>query len=78
MAQHHFSVTHRPVTKAVATKRDRIARKVGGRGCGCGCGYISVRLPEGPRAWGYCPNLGEPFDRATAREIVAAWNAAGV
>ena len=74
MAEFNFGVTSTPVTKAVATKRDRIARKVGGRGCG----YLSVRLPEGPRSWGFCPNRGEPFDRATAREIIDAWKASGV
>ena len=74
MSSFMFAVTSKPVAKSTANKRDRIARRIGGSGCG----YISTRQPEGPRSWGYVPNLGAPFDRAIAREIEAAWKAEGV
>lgn len=31
--------------------------------------FFSPRMPEGPRYWFACPNLGEPFDRATANRV---------
>lgn len=82
MSNHFFAVHDGQFGKKLAggqkaaRKRDRIARKVGGKGCG-----YTYYYAEGERRWyghGYCPNLGEPFDSRTAREIEAAWAAAGV
>lgn len=75
MSEHYFAATTEPVSAQVSERRDRIAREVGGPGCG----YTTISPPEGgQRSWGVCPNRGEPFDRATAREIMAAWAEAGV
>lgn len=59
-----------------AQKRDSIAREIGGRGCG----YEYFRDPGKSRmhGFGYAPNRGEPFDRQTAAEIMAAWEKGGV
>lgn len=73
-AEFFFAVTSQPVPAKVARKRHRIAREVGGKGCG----YVSARMPDGHRAWGYGPNRGHPFDAATAAQIRDAWAAAGV
>lgn len=71
----NFAVTTKPVSKRTSAKRDRIAREVGGRGCG----YTTITEANGtPKSWGYAPNRGFPFDSQTAREIEAAWKAAGV
>lgn len=72
MSEHYFAATTEPVSAQVSERRDRIAREVGGPGCG----YTTISPPGGQRSWGVCPNRGEPFDRATAREIT--WTAAGV
>ncbi len=71
MSEHCFAVVSGidVPSKAKARRRDQIARKVGGQGCG----YVRVKMPDGPRAWGYVPNLGEPFDSQRVREIEAAW-----
>lgn len=62
--------------KKTAAKRSRIARKVGGAGCGYTYYYDDARKEW--RGWGYCPNLGHPFDRDTALAIQTAWASAGV
>jgi hypothetical protein len=74
MSEHYFASSSKPVPVKTANKRDRIAREVGGSKCG----YTSANMPDGPRSWGYCPNRGEPFDSATAREIMDAWERSGV
>lgn len=74
MSIYHFAVTHTRVPKRTAAVRHKIAREVGGPDCG----YTAAEMPEGPRAWGYCTNKGEPFDSQRARDIKAAWTAAGV
>ena len=76
MSEYFFAASnlYKPPTATVAQKRDRIARRVGGPGCG----YTRAKLPEGIRAWGYCQNRGEPFDRQTAAEIQREWGLCGV
>jgi hypothetical protein len=62
-------------SEVIANRRHAIARAVGGEGCG----YVLATLPgEGRRAWGYCPNMGHPFDRAVASAIERAWMVEGV
>lgn len=74
MSDFFFAVTRKPVAARTAAKRDRIARRVGGPRCG----YVTTKQPDGPHSWGYAPNLGAPFDRATAAAIQAAWAKEGV
>jgi hypothetical protein len=51
------------------TRRDRIARKIGGPACG----FVQIHDPTGRwKSWFYGPNRGEPFDRQLAAEIDAA------
>ena len=59
-----FGVRAEKISKKEATRRNKIAREVGGRGCG----YAST--PEG--SWFYGPNQGEPFDSRLAAEIMQA------
>lgn len=58
-----------------AAKRHRIARQTEE---GAGYTYYFDDDCGVWRGWGYCPNLGHPFDSQTARKIMAAWAAAGV
>lgn len=74
---HFFSVINDAPRnwKTRARKRDRIARSIDAT-----AGYVYYQ-DCGTRthtAYGYVQNRGEPFDRAVAREIEAAWVAAGV
>ena len=49
-----------------ATRRDRIARKIGGPSCG----FVQIHEPTGRyNSWFYGPNRGEPFDRQLAWDI---------
>ena len=75
MSEHYFGLQRGTISKRVVNKRDKIAREVGGERCG----YTYATIPgNGPQGWGFAPNRGEPFDSATAREIMDAWAAAGV
>lgn len=74
MSEFHFAVSTARISAATSRKRHAIARRVGGKGWG----YTSANMPEGPRAWGYGPNLGEPFNSRIAREIRDAWATEGV
>lgn len=74
MAQHHFAVSRTLLPARTVQRRDSIAREIAGRTA------AFVQICEGGRwlSWASIPNRGEPFDRALAREIEAAWKAAGV
>lgn len=61
--------------KKAATKRHRIAKSIDST---AGYVYYFDDARKEWRGWGYCRNYGAPFDQATAREIEAAWAAAGV
>lgn len=75
MSEFNFGLQRGKLTKITVTKRDRIARKVGGPRCG----YVYTNVPGlGWQGWGYAPNRGAPFDDRLAAEVHAAWDAAGV
>ncbi len=76
MGEYLFAVTTKKMTKTQATKRDKIAREVGGNGCGYVHFYDGARHEY--RGWGYAPNRGQPFDTYTSSAIYAAWAKAGV
>ena len=65
-------------------RADQIARKHGAvlinhTDPGCGCGYgCTYDCPENRRHWFCCPNLGEPFDSATARAVESDLRQAGI
>lgn len=61
--------------KTAAAKRYRIAKKIDPT---AGYVYYFDSARQEWRGWGYCRNMGHPFDQATARAIEAAWKAAGV
>ena len=79
MSEHFFAVSATldplPGGQEAARKRDRIAKRIDNR---AGFVYYRDNADRRYRSWGFCPNRGEPFDRATAAEIQAAWIAAGV
>ena len=72
MSVYHFGVSRTTSTREVSAtrerRRDRIARRVGGEGCS----YVYAEMPEGWSGWYSAPNLGDPFDRLTALEVLAA------
>lgn len=81
MSQYFFAVHDGQFGKklvggmATARKRDRIAKSVDPD-----AGYVYY-YAKGENRWyghGYCPNLGAPFDQATAKAIEGAWREAGV
>lgn len=75
MSEHYFGLQSGTISKRTVNKRDKIAREVGGERCG----YTYANIPgDGWRGWGFIPNRGAPFDDARAKEIMAAWDAAGV
>jgi len=66
-------------------RADKIAAKHGAYlvnhtdpGCGCGYGCTTGDCPENRRHWFCCPNLGEPFDSATARAVESDLRQAGI
>ena len=61
--------------KKAAAKRDKIAKAIDRR---AGYTYYYDEARREWRGWGYCANLGCPYDRATSSAIEAAWAAAGV
>ena len=79
MTEHNFALLGQyqklPGGKKTAVKRDRIAKKIDQS---AGYTYYYDSAERRARGWGYCPNLGEPFDSATARAIQEAWATAGV
>lgn len=71
MSEFHFGVGCGELPDDVAEKIDRIAREHGAR-------FVNPRMPEGPRFWFTVRSWGEPFDSATAREVLEAVRAAGI
>lgn len=72
MGEYHFGTGNGKITDSAFKRLDRIARKHGAT-------FTRVTLPgDGPRYWFSCPNLGHPFDGATARAVLDAVDAAGI
>lgn len=59
------------VSMSRARKADRIAQRHGAR-------CIVADLPEGARYWFTAPNMGDPFDKATAKAVLEDLEAAGL
>lgn len=70
MSEHHFGVSKGRIRASVGHRIDRAAKRHGAE-------FIWANMPDGPRAWFTCPNLGAPFDRQTERavwaELEAEW-----
>lgn len=75
MSEYFFAVhnSHRPLAggRKTAKMRDKIAKRIGGKGCGYVYWYDSSRHEY--CAFGYCPNRGAPFDAQTAKAIQESW-----
>lgn len=72
MSEHFFGLGRGKITKKLGQQVDGIAKSHGAE-------FIWVTLPgDGPRFWFACDNIGEPFDSATAKEVLAAVRAAGL
>lgn len=70
-----FGVTHnRQLTSGVARRLDRICREHGGSGF---VGPVSIP-GNAARGWFESENIGEPFNSATAREVLEAVKAEGI
>lgn len=68
MSEHFFGVGPGHLGRAVAT----VARQHGAE-------LVNYTEPRGERRhWFACPNLGEPFDAACARDVLAALRANGL
>lgn len=63
------------ISRRLATRLDRIARRVGGKGCGFTC---CEPTPGRPQFWFFGPNRGEPFDSRLATEVQAAAETDGI
>lgn len=67
MSEHFFGVHHGHLTATA----DRIAARFD-------AWHVNYTEPNGARrGWFACPNLGHPFDGATARAVLDAIEAAG-
>ena len=70
MSTYMFGVTNERLGNSESTRRDLIAREIGGDNCGFR--YIESHEDEKPRGWFFKQNEGEPFDRIRAAEILDA------
>ena len=68
MNEYFFGYGTGKVSATRAAKVDKIARRHG-------ASFVAPEIPEGPRFWFAAPNRGEPFDRDTARAVLAAVHA---
>lgn len=67
MSEHIFGVTYEPITKAEGRRRDKIASEHGGSFVG------PVSIPGNQsKGWFVIENMGEPFNRRRAGEILKA------
>lgn len=64
MSEYFFGVKNGKMDEAEQARRRRAAKKHN-------ADFIYAELPEGPRSWFACQNLGEPFDSETARAVMA-------
>lgn len=71
MSKFHFGTGRGKVPSATAKKIAKIAQRHG-------CDFYAVTMPEGPRYWFSGPNLGAPFDGATAKVVLEAVRTAGI
>lgn len=65
MSEYFFGYGVGQVSASRAARVDKIARRHG-------ASFVAPSMPEGPRFWFATPNRGEPFDRDTARTVLAA------
>lgn len=62
----HFGCGQGHMSKAEASRRNRLARQHG-------AAFVTVRLPDGGQRWWFeAPNKGEPFNSALRRVVEAA------
>lgn len=72
MSEYMFGLGRGNVPAALADRINKIAKRHGA------C-FTNPKLPgEGWRYWFACPNLGFPFDKATAEAVFADLRAAGI
>ena len=73
MSEYFFGLGNGKVTTAIARKVDRIAKRHGAR-------FVTYTEPGTGRHrfWFAGPNLGNPFDRATAAAVYADLREAGL
>lgn len=65
MSEHMFGVSRTKPSRKAARQMNRAAKRHGAY-------LVEATLPgEGYRRWFCCPNLGHPFDDATARAVLA-------
>lgn len=83
--QHFFGLGHGRVTDKNAERISKVATEHGADfirhadpqcSCGYGCRPFACRKSE--RYWFASPNRGEPFDSATAHEVIEALTTAGL
>lgn len=77
MSQHFFGVGDGRLTKTEIRRREQIARThhaefiyMHPESCKCGHGHDPFECPV-LHYWFACANMGEPFDSATARAVMA-------
>jgi hypothetical protein len=71
MSEHMFGVGRAKINPAHRAKIDDVASRFDAQ-------FHNPRLPDGYQYWFTCENRGEPFDSRTAREVMAALDAAGL
>lgn len=64
MDEYFFGVRDGKLSVRERKRREAAARKHGAR-------FVYLRDGDGERSWFACRNLGEPFDGATARAVLA-------
>lgn len=72
MSEHHFGLGRGKVSARLAKRVDRIADRLGATFT------YGVFPGDGARYWFSCQNLGEPFNGATAGEVLTAIKEAGI
>lgn len=79
MSEYYFAVLGQYQTleggEVAAKRRDEIAKIIEPR---AGYIYYYDDAEKRWRGWGYCPNLGAPFDQKCANEIQKEWAFAGI
>lgn len=71
MSEHFFGTGRGKISNKLYRQIEQIANEHG-------ADFTAADMPEGPRYWFACRNLGEPFDSRTAREVMGAIAAAGI
>ncbi len=67
MARYLFGCENGKMTRREQRERESAAKKHDAE-------FTYARMPEGPRSWFSCQNLGHPFDAATEQAVLAEIN----